>query len=502
MQKIVGCLLCLLLLVTTAGFAAADEDMTLNVMLPDFYSDSDWVTLEEGNPVLQAIYEATGVRLNITWVPNSGYPERTSLAMADAKNMPEVMVIQGPRDAITISSARAGAFWDLTDYIDQYEYLSQGQKSAYDNTAVDGRIYGIYRARAYARAGIYYRNDYAAMAGIETVPTNVEEFKALCMALAGLDNMYAINMCKYVTGTIGITTVMFGAPFQYGIDADGQIYPAFEDPAFQEGLDFLRDLYAAGGIDPNFMTIESGNWDDAEHSNPPKALMRLDCLDSGYRYQEWLESNQGADPENPIVTLLTAIPNSEGKIQIWPQNTGASGEIVITKAVPESKLPAVLKFLDWCCSEEGQILINCGIEGLTYWIHEDGNRYTYPEGEMENAGQYDTYTRTVQHSLNQLSMTVNGDLTPSTAQNPLRKWYSKNLIDNAQYVISNPCLTFDSETNTLMGITLNTDVEDAQVQYIAGKIDLNGLKAAYADWYDMGGDMILEEYQAVYDAGR
>jgi putative aldouronate transport system substrate-binding protein len=102
--------------------------------------------------------------------------------------------------------------------------------------------------------------------------------------------------------------------------------------------------------------------------------------------------------------------------------------------------------------------------------------------------------------MNQLGMNVNGDLTPATAKTQLRDEYNANLIDNAQYVIANPCMTLDSETNTLMGTTLSTDVEDAQVQYIAGKIDLNGLKDAYQDWYDMGGDMILMEYQAAYDA--
>ena len=115
MKKIVSLFLCLAMLLSVMSFAAAEEDMTLNVMLPDFYSDSDWVTLEDGNPVRQAIYEKTGVKLNITWVPNSGYGEQTTLTLADVNNLPEVMVMQGPRDAIMISSARAGAFWDLTD---------------------------------------------------------------------------------------------------------------------------------------------------------------------------------------------------------------------------------------------------------------------------------------------------------------------------------------------------------------------------------------------------
>ena len=505
MKKLVSLFLSLALLLSVMSFATAEEDVTINVMLPDFYSDSDFVSLENGNPVLQKIYEATGVKLNITWVPDSGYGERTTLTLADRNNMPEVMVMQGVRDAIMISSARAGAFWDLTDFVadaENYPNLAAGSKSVYDNIAIDGRLYGIYRARAYARAGIYYRNDFAAQVGYENEPATVEEFKDMCLKLAALDpNMYVFNMCKYVAGTIGIMTVMCGAPFQYGVNAEGKIYPAFEDAHFQEGLDFMRELYAAGGIDPNFMTIESGNWNDAERSDPVKAIMRLDCLDNGYRYQEWLEQNKGADAEAPIVSLLTALPNAEGKIQIWPQNIGASGEIVVTKAVSEDKLPKIMKFLDWCNSAEGQTLLNCGVQDVTYWFDADGYRINYPDG-AEDTASIDAYVHTVQHSLNQLGMNVNGDLTPAMKSSGLRAEYNQNLLDNAQYVIANPCYTYDSETNNLMGSSLAQEVEDAQVQYIAGKIDLAGLQAAYADWHDQGGDDILAEYQAIYDAQK
>ena len=149
MKKLVSLFLAAAMLLGMMSFASAEakEEMTLNVMLPDFYSDSDFVSLEDGNPVLQAIYEATGVKLNITWVPDSGYGERTTLTLADNKNMPEVMVMQGVRDAIMISSARAGAFWDLTDFVadaENYPNLAAGSASVYDNIAIDGRLYGIY----------------------------------------------------------------------------------------------------------------------------------------------------------------------------------------------------------------------------------------------------------------------------------------------------------------------------------------------------------------------
>ena len=503
MKKLVSVVLALILALSLLSVVSAEnEEITLNIMLPDFNSDKDWVTFEEGNPILQYIYEKTGVKLDITWVADSAYGEKTSLTLADKDNMPEVMVMQGVRDALMISSARAGAFWDVTEFVEnaeEYPYLAAGAPATYDNIAIDGRLYGIYRARDFARAGAYYRTDYAEAAGITEKPETVEDFKELCFAIAEQGDAYVINMCKYVTGTIGVITVWCGAPYQYGVNEDGEIYPAFEDEKFQEGLDFLRDLYAAGGIDPNFMTIESGSWNDAERSDPAKAIMRLDCLDNGYRYQEWLETNMGADAENPVVGLISTLTNEDGEIMIWPQNIGASGEVCVSKAVSEDKLPAVMKFLDWCCGPDGQVVINCGLEGVNYWIHSDGSRYTYPEGEKDNMETYTNYNNTTLHSLNQLHMDVAGNFSPATAHTPLRDEYAEILLNNGQYVISNPCYTLDSQTNVLVGSTINTTVEDAQVQYIAGKIDLAGLQAAYADWHAQGGDQILAEYQAAYD---
>ena len=110
MKKILSLVLALCMMLSLAGIASAEakEDMTITIMLPDFNSQYDWVTLEDGNPILQSIYEATGVKLDIKWVADSAYGEMTSLTLADPANMPEVMVMQGPRDAIMISSARAG----------------------------------------------------------------------------------------------------------------------------------------------------------------------------------------------------------------------------------------------------------------------------------------------------------------------------------------------------------------------------------------------------------
>lgn len=487
MKKTLSLFLSLLMVLGLAGYTAAEEPFVITVMLPDFYVDVDFV--KDDNPVLKAIEEKSGVRLDITWVANSAYGEQTSVTLADPANMPMIMVMQGPRDPMTVNSARAGAFWDLTDYIPQTEYLSQGSEKIYNNIAVDGRIYGIYRSRATARNGIYYRSDIAAELGFTEKPKTVEELTAMSMAMAAMsEDTYALNMCKYVDGTIKIATVMHGAPNIWGISENGDVYPAHTDPHFLEGLNWLRELYAAGGIDPDFMVIESGTWNDAERND--KAFMRFDTMDNGYRQQEWFEQNKGAT--ELIFALLPNVTNAQGEIRMVP-TVGYNGEVVITKAVKsEEDMLKCLKFLDWLNSAEGQTLINWGLEGLTYGIDENGFRTILDEQTQ--------FVQAVQHSLNQLGMNVNGDLTPAPVLTPLRSEYNEIQLTMVEHCIFDPCHSLESETAVMFGSVLTTMLEDAHVQYIAGQIDEDGLRAAWQQWADDGGTAMTEEYNQAYKA--
>ena len=137
--------------------------------------------------------------------------------------------------------------------------------------------------------------------------------------------------------------------------------PGIFPSAYQlaEGLNWLRNLYTAGGIDPNFATIDSTTWDNIERTG--KAFMRFDCLDNAYRQQEWFEKNAGVTEQ--VWEMVGTLAKADGSITLWPQNAGFSGEIVVTKAVKEADLPKVMKFLDWANTFEGQMLLNWGVEG-------------------------------------------------------------------------------------------------------------------------------------------
>jgi putative aldouronate transport system substrate-binding protein len=497
MKKLVALFLAMVMVLSMASFAMAEEPFEITVLLPQFPSEIDFTT--ENNPILAAIEEKAGVKLNILWGPNSTYGEILSTTLAD-KNLPMLIAATDARAPIIIDSARAGAFWDLTEAVQDeanYPYLAAGADSVYQNIAVDGRVYGIFRSRAYPRGGMYYRTDIAKAQGIETVPETIDDLTKLAEALATYSSdTYALNMCSYTAGTISYITIAFGAPNNWGVDENGDIYPAHKSPAYKEGLDWLRHLYEIGGIDPNFAQISTSEWDNIERTG--KAFMRFDCMDNAHRQQEWFENNAGTTEQ--IFMSVCGLKKADGSITVWPQNAGFSGEILVTKSVSEADLPKVLKFLDWLNSSEGQTIINAGLEGVTYEIGEDGHRFT-PEGDDSYGNRSAMYFS----SMNQLGMGVAGNLeNPPAAVNKgltnLRERYNQLNEEFAQYAVADPCYPLISETNVAFGTQLSTIISDAAVQYIAGLIDEAGLQAAWEDWAMQGGDKITAEYNEAYHA--
>src|SRR5690554_5948148 len=69
-----------------------------------------------------AVEELTVKKINMNWVPNVSYEDRMNVTLAST-DIPHIMVIQGKTPGF-LNSAEAGAFWELSDYLDDYEHLS------------------------------------------------------------------------------------------------------------------------------------------------------------------------------------------------------------------------------------------------------------------------------------------------------------------------------------------------------------------------------------------
>ncbi len=85
----------------------------------------------------QAVQKLIGKTLDITWVPNADYGDKTNVTLA-SNNIPDVMVIQGDKGPSFVQAAKAGAFWDLTGKLDKYPNLKPADARTGRNATING----------------------------------------------------------------------------------------------------------------------------------------------------------------------------------------------------------------------------------------------------------------------------------------------------------------------------------------------------------------------------
>ncbi|MET1167589.1 extracellular solute-binding protein, partial [Bacillus velezensis] len=136
-----------------SGTAAGGTD-EITIMLPNFEAENP----PENSPVIQKLEELTKVDVNLQWVPSSSYEDKFNITLASGK-LPQIMVVLGKSPSF-INAARTGAFWELGPYLKDYPILSQLNEIITNNASIDGKTYGIYRARALGRNGVTIRKDW------------------------------------------------------------------------------------------------------------------------------------------------------------------------------------------------------------------------------------------------------------------------------------------------------------------------------------------------------
>ena len=127
----------------------------------------------------KALEKITGKKIKLIWTPNSAYEDKTNITMASG-DLPDVMVIQGKSPGF-VKNANAGAFWDLGKYLKDYPNLVSTAPSIQESASVNGKIFGIYRARDAMRVAVILRKDWLDALGLQP-PKTVEDLYKIAKA--------------------------------------------------------------------------------------------------------------------------------------------------------------------------------------------------------------------------------------------------------------------------------------------------------------------------------
>ncbi|WP_347835770.1 hypothetical protein [Gracilibacillus sp. JCM 18860] len=90
--------------------------------------------------VLNKIEEVTSTDIEIQWVPDNNYEDRLNTAFA-TNSLPDAVFLKNQATFIQFREAiQDGQFWEVGQYLDEFENLSKLKQNVLDNTKIDGGI--------------------------------------------------------------------------------------------------------------------------------------------------------------------------------------------------------------------------------------------------------------------------------------------------------------------------------------------------------------------------
>lgn len=497
--KILGIMSAFLVVLAGCGSSnsgTTDGDNVITILAPLMTAEAP----AEGNDFELMIEEATGYDIQVTWVPDSQYNDKFNVTMASGE-APNLVVAKDKSPAI-YDYIDAGAFWQLDDYLSDYSNLNVDETSS-ANASFSGDTYGIYRPRDLIRSTLMVNQQWLDNLGLE-MPTTIDEFTNMCDQFTngdpdgnGEDDTYCLSVPKWDGGlntnsSFDIMEIWFGSPNKWGYsNEEGQWVPDFTTSEYMEGLNYFKELYDNGYMNQDFAVLPTDDW-AAEIING-KAGAVVDTQSMASSVCSSMKELAGASDDTDCREYLdiTNTINVDGEDHMLP-TTGFSGQIMIPKdSNDEASLEKCLDFLNKLASDDVNMLINKGVEGLDYQLDENQNPVAIPDGEYPNKDLIAAYS----------TLSV-GPTIETTAQDTFQEKRFDLQDEGIEYMVSNQLESLFSSVYAEVGANLEYIMSDARVQYIAGEIDEQGYQDALDLWLSSGGqDYIDEMNQMADDAG-
>lgn len=391
------------MLLTLAGCAGELDDSndqagsTLEPITFTFYN-ADGAEDPWTDPVALAITEATGVTLD-TLYP-SDVEEKTVELMIATGELPDLIFAKGDSDILI----EQGALIDLSDLIDEYGshikalYGDEYEKlqSSRENPAIYQLCCGKVQDEALTSSGtaqlqwaVLAFNDYRIPYTLDEYGDMIREYKARHL---NIDGQTTIGITLSVTDWHWYTTLANPSGYiangaidngQWIVSDDYKVQYKHMVGGQKEYYRWLNRMYDEKVLDQEFAIQTHEDYLEKIASGRVLGL-----LDDDWDYTTAENTLKAAGRyERTYAGLPVTIDSSVKCASLAPQGLNTWG-IGITTACKDPV--RAIQFLDWLCTEEAQILVNWGIEGVNYYYDEDGVRCRTAE-EIERAEKNVSY---------------------------------------------------------------------------------------------------------------
>ena len=335
------------------------------------------------DPVAQMITEKTGVTLKMDY-PADSNDNRIELMVATGE-YPDFVFAKGSVSTLI----RNDALIDMSDLIDEYgPNIKKLYGDEYENLRYSSEDPSIYQlcsdkvqeetletsGTAQLQWAVLQENQYRVLYTLEEYTQMIRDYMEKYPMINGKPAIGISIVCSdwhWYTMLSNPSGYMNGSADngQWIVDDEKQeVYYKHAADGQKEYYKWLNEMYNEGILDPEFAT----------QTHEDFVLKVAEGRVLGLLDEEWdytgAEISLRADgqEEHTYAGLPVTIDRSVKCPSLKQQNLAVGWGIGITKSCKDPV--RAVRFLDWLCSDEAQILLNWGIEGVDYYYDENGKR--------------------------------------------------------------------------------------------------------------------------------
>lgn len=333
-----------------------------------------------------AIEAQTNVHVAIDWKENEGYSSAVAATLLSSKSkLPDIL---NPTDFGVMELAEDGMIIPLDDYLELMpnivEAVGEARMDAW--RSADGHIYTIPSVSTIRGSfSVLIRQDWLEALNLEE-PKTWEDWLTYWRGVRDKDlngngdptDEIPIALAESADGERSLTQLLnaFGIAAsndtQFCLLPDGSYGLIYEHPRYPEYLEAMASLYKEGILVEGYESFSYASIEQAMGNNTLGSCMTFAA--SGSQTDNLRQqgiSNALWKSVEPIVG-----PHSHRMIQ---ERELISPTWVITAGAKEKgKAEDIVRFFNWCFSQEGTWLYNYGIENVSYTM-QDGKPVLKPE---------------------------------------------------------------------------------------------------------------------------
>ena len=509
MKKVYSALLSLLLVLCLMGTVSAEAPADMPIVQEKINLTCYAVQSPQGGIANEAATwkryeEMTNIHIDFVDVPQDTAPETLSTLLGSGE-LPDILLGFSISSNDMIKYGSAGLFADLTDVLDENAYYFNKVLEQYPGirsgiTLSDGRIYSIPHLKLgdNMRTNKLFINPQWLEACNLEMPETFAEFEEVLYAFREYD-ANGNGEADEIPFLIRYRDDYFWAVMKsfFGLGNRGTAHPWVDWDYEYETLRFIptteqfKDLltvahqwYVDGIFDPELFQDTSSKQIVAKAGIGLAGAHADFVTNTGSTYQE-------------IFRCVPVLENYYGE-KTWNRYTATinnlSGMVISAKC---SYVDELVKWADYFYSDEGLILYNMGIEGLTF--EYDDNRKPVWLDKMINDPEGRTLTQMrVQYMYIQAALGIYSD---ETYQGPETYWTSTELMDDYRQYL--PEEVWEAFTPTLEEAEemdyIWTDIEAYLKQNFAAFINGTRSLDEWDDYVATLESMNLDRYMELYN---